>query len=84
MVLATAGSGKTLLAKQLLQKADSMLKIAPVQSDMATFHELSIQYYGWCRIGDLDFGQSDIFKQAEQHYIDYLSTAEPRFRHIDH
>jgi len=95
VVSATAGSGKTLLATQLLQNAvnegkkalyvcfnrslaDSMLKIAPTQSNVATFHELSIQHFER-HIGDLDFGQSGIFKQAEQHYIDYLNTAQPRF-----
>jgi len=94
VVSATAGSGKTLLATQLLQSAaaagqkalyvcfnrslaDSMLKIMPAQSDVATFHELSIQHYER-HVGELDFSQPGIFKQAEQHYIHYLDTAEPR------
>lgn len=95
VVSATAGSGKTLLATQLLQSAieagqkalyicfnrslaDSMLKIAPAQSNVATFHELGIQHYER-HVGELDFSQNGIFKQAEQHYVDYLNTAEPRF-----
>lgn len=95
VVSATAGSGKTLLASQLLRNAadeakkalyvcfnrslaDSMVKLAPVQSNVATFHELSIQSYERS-VGDLDFSQPDIFQRAEQHYIDELKTAEPRF-----
>lgn len=93
VVSATAGSGKTLLATQLLLNtvsegkkalyacfnrslADSMLKIAPAQSNVATFHELSIQHYER-HVGDLDFSQSGVFRQAEHHYIDYLSTVVP-------
>lgn len=95
VVSATAGSGKTLLATQLLlhavaakqralyvcfnrSLADSMLKIAPVQSTVATFHELSIQHYER-NVSDLDFSRPDVFKQAEQHYVEYLSSAEPQY-----
>lgn len=95
LVSATAGSGKTLLATQLLQTvaaegkkalyvcfnrslADSMIKMAPRQSAVATFHELSIQHYAR-HMDVLDFSRPEIFKQAEQHYIDYLKTSELRF-----
>ncbi|MEO6985285.1 MAG: AAA family ATPase [Paralcaligenes sp.] len=93
VVSATAGSGKTLLAIQLLENAikngqkalyvcfnrslaDSMLKVAPVQSTVATFHELSIQHFERST-GDIDFSGEGVFKQAEAHYIGFLNDANP-------
>lgn len=93
VVSATAGSGKTLLATQLLENAvnagqkalyvcfnrslaDSMLKVTPVQSQVATFHELSIQYHERS-VGEIDFDSPEIFGQAVQSYIEYLSAVAP-------
>lgn len=94
VVSATAGSGKTLLATQLLQHAveagQKALYVCFNRSLADSMIKIvsaqsSVATFHELSIqhyerhaGDLDFSQPGVFAQAEQRYVEYLSAVEPR------
>jgi hypothetical protein len=93
-VKATAGSGKTQLALQLLQDcgagaragyvcynralADRVRQLAPARSKVATFHELCTQAYTR-QHGTPDFSEAGLFERMTAAYLAATSAQPPRY-----
>jgi hypothetical protein len=92
---ATAGSGKTQLALSLLRTAaqqhkrstyicynrplaDHISRIAPVQTIASNFDELCIAFLKKSE-GNLDFSDKNLFRRAQEAYVEHLKTSEPVF-----
>ena len=92
---ATAGSGKTQLALSLLRTAaqqhkrstyicynrplaDHISRIAPVQTIAINFDELCIAFLKKCE-GELDFSDKNLFRRAQEAYVEHLKTSRPVF-----
>lgn len=92
---ATAGSGKTQLALSLLRTAaqqhkrstyicynrplaDHISRIAPVQTIASNFDELCIAFLKKSE-GELDFSDKNLFRRAQEAYVEHLNTSEPVF-----
>ncbi len=85
VVNATAGSGKTQLAKELLKKqthhkkayicfnrplADHMQKIVGINSSVQTFHEYCLEFVK-SQQPQFDQNKKDLFNFVEQYYLEY-------------